>query len=333
MLTVLNPKGRDPEQRFARGPGLPDDPGHAPINFHAYAACAGGVFHVDTRRAIAEETPVLVLIRRRLRRTLDAVRALKAAGRTVWVSWKESGVIQVSRQLGSAASISLFREIVQSADGVLSANDQLLPLYRWAGNDQTEVRFLPTPYPVDFPEWDFSRPVGERKGVFIGTRSFRRASRAHLAALSLGATCAKQTGSRLTVINTEGGWASRLIEQLGIPSTQLRVSAPLPYPQYLRLMAEHRIVLQCDLSSVPGQVAGDALLCRMPCVGGNGVIDRLGFPGLCGGHRSNETLGQIAQELLTDDSAWQQSVDESQATAKKSLSFAAVSKELEMMLK
>lgn len=332
MLTVLNPKGRDPEQRFTHGPGLPTDGGHAPINFHAYAACTDGVFHADTRKAIAEETPVLVLIRQRQRRTLDAVRALKDAGRTVWVSWKETGMAQVSKQLGTASAVAQFREIVGLADGVLAANDELLPLYRWAGDGQTNVQFVPTPYPVDFADWDFSRPLADRKGVFIGTRSFNHPSRSHLAALALGATCAKKTGSRLTVINTEGKSGLRIIQQLGLPEAQLRIADPLPYPDYLRLMAEHRLVLQCDMSSVPGQVAGDAMLCRMPCVGGNGVVDRLGFSQLCGGHRNNDKLEQITQQLLVDDEFWQQCVDDAQATARSKLSFGAVHKILAALL-
>ena len=42
------------------------------------------------------------------------------------------------------------------------------------------------------------------------------------------------------------------------------------YVDYLRVMAAHKIVFQLDTSFVPGQVAGDALICRLPCVGGNG---------------------------------------------------------------
>lgn len=42
-------------------------------------------------------------------------------------------------------------------------------------------------------------------------------------------------------------------------------------------MARHKIVLQLDRSHVPGQVAGDALLCRIPCVGGDGAIERITF--------------------------------------------------------
>ena len=42
-LAVLNPKGRDPEQHFPDGAGAPDDTQHAPVNFHAFAACTGEV--------------------------------------------------------------------------------------------------------------------------------------------------------------------------------------------------------------------------------------------------------------------------------------------------
>ncbi|PYL12778.1 MAG: hypothetical protein DMF43_07395 [Verrucomicrobia bacterium] len=61
-LTVLNPGGRDPEQHFQETTG-PGEGEHPPINFHGYAACTRGVFHHDPRRAIAEGTPVLLLLR------------------------------------------------------------------------------------------------------------------------------------------------------------------------------------------------------------------------------------------------------------------------------
>ena len=64
------------------------------------------------------------------------------------------------------------------------------------------------------------------------------------------------------------------------------IARRLPYRDYLAEMARHKIVLQADKSAVPGQVAGDALLCRMPCVGGDGAIDRLAFPKTCGFGRS-----------------------------------------------
>lgn len=76
----------------------------------------------------------------------------------------------------------------------------------------------------------------------------------------------------------------------------------MPALDYLRTMAAHRLVFQLDQSSVPGQVAGDALLCRIPCVGGNGTAERIVFPGLCGHGRSTGELLDLTKRLLTDDS-------------------------------
>ena len=90
-LTVLNPSGRDPEQHFSETiePGAGE---HPPINFHAYAACTRGAFHYDVRRAIAEGTPVLLLLRGEFRASERALGQLKKHGRIVAVSLKETGL-------------------------------------------------------------------------------------------------------------------------------------------------------------------------------------------------------------------------------------------------
>src|SRR6267143_5447925 len=75
-LTVLNPGGRDPEQQFHKLPG-PGEGAHPPINFHAFAACTLGAFHYDPRRAIAENTPVLLLLRGDFRASERALGDLK----------------------------------------------------------------------------------------------------------------------------------------------------------------------------------------------------------------------------------------------------------------
>jgi len=89
-----------------------------------------------------------------------------------------------------------------------------------------------------------------------------------------------------------------------------------PYAEYLRAMAACRVVYQLDESAVPGQVAGDALLCRMPCVGGNGAIDQIAF--------GDADLGL----LLRDDGAWQAAVDQSQAKAARDIAFAPIAARL-----
>ena len=80
-LTVLNPGGRDPEQHFPDGAGETAEP-HPPTNFHAYAACTRGNFHSETKRALAEATPVLLLLRGDFGAAERALAALQKEGRT-----------------------------------------------------------------------------------------------------------------------------------------------------------------------------------------------------------------------------------------------------------
>ena len=310
QLAVLNPAGRDREQRFPDGAGAPDARGHAPVNYHAYAACTGGGFFREAKLIPPGMRAVLLLLRSDLKPALAALKTLKAAGLTVAVSWKESGQHQVAKHLDSTANIALFREICALADGALSSTPELVPLYRAAGAKLTE--FIPTPYPVDDARWDFSRPLAERSGIFIGTREWDVPSRNHAAALLRTSVL----GVPVTVFNLDGRSGRKKLDALGFGSLRV-IESKLPYADYLREMAKCRVVFQLDTSAVPGQVAGDALLCRMPCVGGNGAVDQIAF-------------GDDAdvESLLHNDAAWSAAVGASQARSLSSLSFAAVSPRL-----
>jgi hypothetical protein len=103
----------------------------------------------------------------------------------------------------------------------------------------------------------------------------------------------------------------------------------LPYPDYLAEMARHKIVLQADKSAVPGQVASDALLCRMPCVGGDGAIDRLAFPATCGHGRSLGELRALASRLLREPEFYSATVTASQEEGRERVSYAAVAARLD----
>src|SRR5215472_9355991 len=118
-LTVLNPGGRDPEQQFHSVPAPGEGP-HPPINFHAFAACTFGAFHRHTRRALAEKTPVLLLLRSDFRASKRALDELKQEGRPVVVSLKETGLHQIAQQLRDPAKLSRFIKIVADVDGCIA---------------------------------------------------------------------------------------------------------------------------------------------------------------------------------------------------------------------
>jgi hypothetical protein len=83
-----------------------------------------------------------------------------------------------------------------------------------------------------------------------------------------------------------------------------------------------------DRSAVPGQVAGDALLCGLPCVGGDGAIERVAFPTSCGLARGADEIREIASLLLRDDEACAAAIKAAREIALERLSFGAVSAEL-----
>jgi len=326
-LTVLNPGGRDEAQEFPDGAGESALP-HPPTNFHAYAACSRGSFQRETKSALEQKTPVLVLLRGDFGASERAVDALQAAGIFVAVSLKETGLHQIADQLQNSARLARFVHLVKKANACLAPTPEAADLFR-AVRGPEGVAFIPTPYPIDDPRWDFSRPAEQRAGIFIGTREWDVPSRNHLAALMVARRLTESTGESVTVFDYDGRRGARLLSEIGFGAGKLRVlNKKLAYPDYLREMARHKIVLQLDTSFVPGQVAGDALLCRIPCVGGNGAIDRLGFPETCGFGGSIAEVQQIAEHLLTDREFYGNSIGALIPTAAKTLGFEVVAAKL-----
>jgi hypothetical protein len=341
-LAVLNPGGRDQPQAFPNGAGRVEDPGHLPVNFHAYAACTRGFFTTSVA-GIPAERAVLLLIGRDMARAESVLRQLKDAGCQTVVTIKETGAQQVAAAFQNAANWAAFRRLCTQADGALATTLDTLPLYQAVGGPRLPVLFLPPPYPVE--EWDLSPPPGSpRSGIFIGTRQLYVTSRLHPLAVLLAGTLQEQLSEPMTVIS---GRASNLPplkkllskltdpclawhQQVTAPYPQARIiSRQLPAAEYLRLMAEHKIVFQLDHSAVPGQVAGDALLCRMPCVGGNGTAERLIFPDLCGHGRSTGELMDLARRLLTEAAFAKEQVEKAEQIAREKMCFSSARRALE----
>jgi hypothetical protein len=326
-FVVLNPGGRDAEQTFPDGAGSPRTPGHPPVNYHAYAACVRGGFYREAE-AIPDGTgAVLLLLRRDLERCFRAVRDVQGRGMRAFVSWKESGAHQVAAALNDAQRIERFHAVCRTADGFIASTAWLAGVYRAAGCTRGE--FIPTPYPVEEEAWDFSAPVEVRGGIFIGTREFDVPSRNHLEAILRACDLARRADCRVTCVNGDGARGSKMLKALRKEHGCIEVvEKRLAYPDYLRLMASHRLVFQLDGSRVPGQVAGDASLCRIPCVGGNGAIDEIIFPASCGTGRETDALIELAARLLESDADYRECVDENQQRARDTLSFGVIAERL-----
>ncbi len=329
-LSVLNPGGNDPEQHFPNFAGLPDDTAHPPVNYHGFAACTGGSFFRKETAIPGDSKAVLVLLRHELKSARQAVVELRRAKKTVAIAWKEAGAFQVAAQLAKPAKVQLFREICERCDLAIATTQDLVPLFRNAG--APHVEFLPAPYPVDEIDWDFSLPIEDRRGIFLGTREFDIPSRNHLAALLSAKYLAESMMEPVTVFNTSGWRGRRMLAQLRFPENLLKViEGPVPYPRYLRIMSKHKFVFQLDASGVPGQVAGDALLCRIPCVGGDGTTERIAFPDLCGHGRNHEQIFDNAARLLEHSHDIEDLMKDALTRARATISFATAARKIEQL--
>ena len=329
-LTVLNPGGRDPDQSFRTTPA-PSERVHPPINFHGFAACTGGFFLRDTQRAVVESPAVLLLLRGDFRASERAFKELKKHGCKVAVSLKETGLHQIARQLCDRGQLARFMKIVAQADGCLATTPEAAEIY-WRARlrrDPATVAFISTPYPLDDKQWNLSVPPNEHAGIMIGTREWDIPSRNHFAALLAARQLCQATGEPVTIVNLDGRKGRRLIEAIDFPEEKVRlIEKRKSYVDYVRIVARHKIILQMDRSRVPGQVAGDSLLARTVCVGGDGAVDRIAFAKTCGEGRSMNNLVKIASELITDTNKRATTVVESQWRAMERLSFQAVRSQL-----
>src|SRR6266700_4827676 len=219
-LTVLNPGGRDPEQQFHSVPA-PGEDAHPPINFHAFAACAQGAFHRDPWRAIAEDTPVLLLLRSDFRASERALADLKKHGRTVAVSLKETGQHQIAQQVCEHSKLLRFMKIVAQADGCVATTPEAAEIYQRARWSQRRVAFIPTPYPIEDQRWNFVLPPDKQSGIFVGTREWDVPSRNHFAALLVARQLSEATGEPVTAVNLDGYLGRRLLGELNFPKGKL----------------------------------------------------------------------------------------------------------------
>jgi hypothetical protein len=315
QLAVLNPGGRDHEQHFAENRSATANE-HAPVNFHAYAACTHGAVFRDLKRAIASGWPVLLLLRGDFRASERALAELKESKRKTVVALKETGAHQIAQQLSDPARFARLTKIVREANGCITSTPEAVELFRSFRNNAVE--FIPTPYPIEDENWNWT--MEHRSGIFVGTREFGVPSRNHLAALLAAKKLSDATKEPVTVFNFDRRRGAKLISEIGFQKIRVHEKR-MGYRAYLGEVARHKIVFQFDRSRVPGQVAGDALLCRSVCVGGDGAIERVAFPETCGEKRSDAELIEIAQRLLKNENERRAVAERAINIAKEKLSF------------
>ena len=330
QICVLQPGSRLPQQIFSEFAGTPNPLQHPPTGYHGFAACTGGGFYRDDAAIPPDQRRVLLVLTRNLKACRQAAINLRRAGKTLFLAWDQPGAFALDAIIRSPGDLALFRDICGRAHGAIAVTSELEPVFR--GGGILHVGTIPTPLPVMEAGWDFSVRPELREGIMVGSFDLRNPVRRHLAALLGLREVAAQMYEPVTVVNLDGWRGRRWLRQLGYPTGMLRViESRLSYPEYLRRMATHKLVFHLDASGGVGSAAGDALLCRVPCVGGNGVTERIVFPELCAQNATAADLLYLTQRLLDHGHDRDAAVEQGLVLARERLSFDVVQQSLEQL--
>src|SRR5205807_38620 len=101
------------------------------------------------RRALAEATPVLLLLRGDFSAAERALTILQKEGRTVAVALKETGLHQIADQLCEPTRLARFLRITRQANACIGPTSEAASFYQMIRGSPDRVAFILTPYPID----------------------------------------------------------------------------------------------------------------------------------------------------------------------------------------
>jgi hypothetical protein len=328
-LCVLHP-GIPKSKEYTDFAGTPSNANPPPLGIAGFAACTGGGIYRKSSEIPADERRVLLVVGRDLKAARQATIDLRREGKIIVATLEMDRHFETQRWLRSPGDLSLFREICNRSHAGLALTADAEPVLRAGGIFHVEV--IPPPVPLEQKEWEFSIPAEERRGIFLGTWDWKNPALRHLEALMALRDVAGQMFEPVTVFNLDGWRGRRWLRQLEYPAGLLRViEKRLPYPEYLRKLALHKMVFHLDSTGGIGKVAADALLCRIPCVGGSGAVDRIAYPELCGYGANVNELTQIASLLLDHGHDRERAIEQALDRGNQRLNFSAAASALEQL--
>ena len=171
---------------------------------------------------------------------------------------------------------------------------------------------------LNIVSWNFSRPVTERRGVFIGTREFDVLPRNHLLALA----AARTFSVPITVINPDGKSGLRRLQALKFPEDQLTVMTPLPYPKLLAIDGRPPtgVAIRPEFRSRSGGWRQSAL--PDPDRGRKRRNRTSRVPGTPRDGRTFDQLVELTRRLLNDELFYHEQLARLERSAEAHLSFA-----------
>lgn len=229
------------------------------------------VYNKDKWQGCYQYDGVVVLVNRDISDVMPLIKKLKLMKKKVAVSFHEgvqdllggSGLNERPADLTNRW-IHL-ADLVKEADFYVNLFGQMQPFFEgWFGPDK--VRYCSHGAPVDWNhgfaiEWD-KRPYD----ILVGTRTLnQRLSRNTLVTLGTLNGLAKQQHLRVNYLSEDGD-VSSLLKRIGIDAIEVK-QGPLGWTDWLKFLAQHRVICHFDQSMNLGQICYDAAMVDVMPIG------------------------------------------------------------------
>lgn len=213
---------------------------------------------------------IVILVNRHIEEVLPIVKKLKLMKKKVAVSFHE-GVGDFLAGSGMPGEnvfnrwVGLY-DLVKEADFYLNIFGQMQCFFEgWFGKEK--VRYCSHGAPTDWVAIKKHQiPYNERRyDILIGTRTFnQRLTRNTLIALGVANKFANE-GKRVLYLSEDKNMHF-LLERIGLNKIEHK-QGPLQYEEWLKLIADCRVVAHHDSSLNLGQIVADCALMNVQCVG------------------------------------------------------------------
>jgi hypothetical protein len=225
------------------------------------------VYNKDKWQGCLQYDAVIVLVNRDIPAVMPLIKKLKLMKKKVAVSFHE-GVQDLITGSGVqnenlANRWAALYDLVQEADFYVNLFGQMHPFFEgWFG--QNKVKYCSHGAPID---WDhgFTIPWGKRPfDILVGTRSFgQRLSRNTLVTLGTLNSFTKYYSVHFL---SEDGDVSSLLKRIGMGGIKVH-QGPLAWTDWLKFLAQFRVIAHFDKSMNLGQVCYDAAMVDVMPVG------------------------------------------------------------------
>lgn len=227
------------------------------------------VYNKDKWQGCLQYDAVIVLVNRDIPAVMPLIKKLKLMKKKVAVSFHE-GVQDLITGSGIPNEnmahrwIALF-DLVKEADFYVNLFGQMTPFFTgWFG--ENKVEYCAHGAPIDWNH-GFTIPWDDRPfDILVGTRSFgQRLSRNTLVTLGTLNGHAKQTGRTVHYLSEDGD-VSDLLKRIGIDAITVH-QGPLAWTDWLKFLAQFKVVVHFDKSMNLGQICYDAMMVNVRPIG------------------------------------------------------------------